>query len=47
MCMAHDGKMHGLRTPNEDINQRNLKIWADVAVDFRPSSEDDFLTGLP
>ena len=22
---------HGLRTPNEDISQRNLKIWADVA----------------
>ena len=22
---------NGLRTPNEDINQRNLKIWADVA----------------
>ena len=22
---------HGLRTPNEDINQRNLEIWADVA----------------
>ena len=22
---------HGLRTPSEDINQRNLKIWADVA----------------
>ena len=22
---------HGLRTPNQDINQRNLKIWADVA----------------
>ena len=22
---------HGLRTPNEDINQRNLKFWADVA----------------
>ena len=22
---------HGLRTPNEAINQRNLKIWADVA----------------
>ena len=20
---------HGLRTPNQDINQRNLKIWAD------------------
>ena len=23
--------IHGLRTPNEGINQRNLKIWADVA----------------
>ena len=22
---------HGLRTPNGSINQRNLKIWADVA----------------
>ena len=22
---------HGLRTPDEGINQRNLKIWADVA----------------
>ena len=22
---------HGLRTPNEDINQRYLKKWADVA----------------
>ena len=22
---------HGLRTPNKGINQRNLKIWADVA----------------
>ena len=22
---------HGLRTPNGGINQRNLKIWADVA----------------
>ena len=25
------GQHHGLRTPSEDINQRNLKIWADVA----------------
>ena len=25
------GVNHGLRTPNEGINQRNLKIWADVA----------------
>ena len=24
-------QMHGLRTPNEGVNQRNLKIWADVA----------------
>ena len=23
--------VHGLRTPNEGINLRNLKIWADVA----------------
>ena len=23
--------MHELRTPGESINQRNLKIWADVA----------------
>ena len=22
---------HGLRTPNEGMNQRNLKFWADVA----------------
>ena len=22
---------HGLQTPNEGINQRNLKFWADVA----------------
>jgi hypothetical protein len=27
-----DGLEHGLRTPNEGKNQRNLKIWADVAV---------------
>ena len=26
-----DGDNHGLRTPNEGINQRNLKIGADVA----------------
>ena len=25
------GLNHGLRTPNEGINQRNLKNWADVA----------------
>ena len=25
------GQNHGLRTPNEGINQRNLNIWADVA----------------
>ena len=27
----HRGSTHGLRTPNEGINQRNLKIWANVA----------------
>ena len=27
----HYGYLHELRTPNEGINQRNLKIWADLA----------------
>ena len=27
---------HGLRTPNEGINQRYLKNWADVADKFDP-----------
>ena len=27
---------HRLRIPNEDINQRNLKIWADVADKIWP-----------
>ena len=26
-----DGIFHGLRTPNEGINQTSLKNWADVA----------------
>ena len=26
-----NGTFHGLRTPNEGINQRYLKNWADVA----------------
>ena len=26
-----NGLLHGLRTPNEGINQRYLKNWADVA----------------
>ena len=30
-CNPRDNYMHGLRTPNEGINQRNLKNWADVA----------------
>ena len=29
--ISYNGMMHGLRTPNEGINQRNLKILADVA----------------
>ena len=29
-CPNVDGT-HGLQTPNEDINQRILKIWADMA----------------
>ena len=32
-CQKHASHavLHGLRTPNEGINQRNLKFWADVA----------------
>ena len=26
-----NNSVHGLRTPNEGINRRNLKIWANVA----------------
>ena len=50
------GQGHKLRTPNEGMNQRNLKIWPvwqakydaknlGVGMDFWPCSEDDFLTG--
>ena len=50
------GNAELLLSPNEGINQRNLKSWADVAdkicypkdfgegVDFQPCSEGDFLT---
>ena len=32
VCLLEvDDFIHGLRTPNEGINQRNLIIWADVA----------------
>ena len=37
VCKMHDFRLeghpthHGLRTPNEGINQRYLKSWADVA----------------
>ena len=31
MCALYDDLNHGLRTPNEGINQRYLKNWADVA----------------
>ena len=30
LCFLDSGN-HGLRTPSESINQRNLKIWADGA----------------
>ena len=52
-----DSFSHGLQTPNEGINQRSLKIWADVkpavpknlrvGVDFWQCIEDDFLTVRP
>ena len=61
VCKIPHTCIHGLRTPNEGINERNLKIWANKqtknalvvpkdlgeGVDFRPCSEDDFLTGRP
>ena len=31
LSASDDDFMHGLMTPNEGINQRYLKIWADVA----------------
>ena len=31
MTLVEFGWSHGLRTPNEGINQRYLKNWADVA----------------
>ena len=36
--MTHDME-HGLRTPNEGINQRNLKIWGNKA--------DKYASALP
>ena len=30
LCKCHDS-IHGLQSPNEGINQRYLKNWADVA----------------
>ena len=29
-CFGLNKVQHGLWTPNEGINQRNLKIWADL-----------------
>ena len=31
LVILHQIVSHGLRTPNEGINQRYLKIWADKA----------------
>ena len=53
--ITSNATFHGLRTPNEGINQRYLKNWADVAdkvprylgvgVNFWPRSEGYFLYG--
>ena len=32
---CHNDPTHGLRTPKEGINQKNLKNWADVADKIR------------
>ena len=29
--LASNSSSHGIRTPNEGINRKNLKFWADVA----------------
>ena len=42
MSIVH-APTHGLRTPNEGINQRNLKIWADVAGTKRVNIRGHFL----
>ena len=51
--------LHGLRTPNEGMNQRNLKIWANVAdkmcfgrnykfgIELLECSESYFISGCP
>ena len=41
-----DWSNHGLRTPNEGINQRNLKIWADVSDKICFSRTLKFGTGF-
>jgi hypothetical protein len=49
-----NGRKHGLRTPNEGINQRYLTKYASavptnlgLGFNFRPSSEGNFLSGRP
>ena len=37
--------IHGLRTPNEGIYQKNLKIWADVADKIRFGRTEKFGSG--
>ena len=34
---------HGLRTPNEGINQRNMKFWADVADEIHALAVPNYL----
>ena len=52
-CVSNmHGNTHGLRTPNEGINQRYLKNWAvpknlGLGLNFRPYSEGCFLSGRP
>ena len=41
-----DGDTHGLRTPNEGINQRCLKNWADVADKICFSRTIKFAIGI-
>jgi hypothetical protein len=40
------GYAHGLRTPNEGINQRYLKNWADVADKYAAAVPKNLGLGL-
>ena len=40
------GVVHGLQTPNESINQRNMKIRADVAAKYASAMPKNLGVGV-